>query len=163
MNEEQQERMEKRLIRIFEGVDGTTRASHYNSPGNGISHVYYPGHGFLNLEVNDSGRVSQVTLGYENKDYVKALVQALTALSDELDREDLKRKETLSKLKERVYTLYKRCLANDIQLSAEELDLLLYTMVAEDFGGTSDTSITFVIFNKLQELFKRYEEGEESK
>ncbi|MGC8362909.1 hypothetical protein ACSHUI_00345 [Bacillus subtilis] len=163
MNEEQRERVEKRLSRVFEGVDGTTRASHYSSPGNGISHVYYPGNGFLNLEVNDAGRVSQIALGYENKDYVKELIQALTALSEELDREDLKRKETLSELKERVYKLYRRCLADDIQLSAEELDLMLYVLNAEDFRGGGENSITITIYNKLLNLFKRYEEGEESK
>lgn len=163
MNEEQQERIEKRLSRVFEGVDGTIRASHYSSPGNGISHVYYPGNGFLNLEVNDAGRVSQISLGYENKDYVKELIQALTALSDELDREDLKRRETLSELKERVSKLYRRCLTNDIQLSAEELDLMLYVLNAENFRGGGENSITITIYNKLLNLFKRYEEGEASK
>ncbi|GLI90485.1 hypothetical protein [Bacillus subtilis] len=163
MNEEQQERIEKRLSRVFEDIDGTTRASHYSSPGNGISHVYYPGNGFLNLEVNDAGRVSQISLGYENKDYVKELIQALTALSEELDREDLKRIETLSELKERVSKLYKRCLADDIQLSAEELDLMLYVLNAENFRGGGENSITITIYNKLLNLFKRYEEGEESK
>ncbi len=163
MNEEQQERIEKRLSRVFEGVDGTTRASHYSSPGNGISHVYYPGNGFLNLEVNDAGRVSQISLGYENKDYVKELIQALTALSEELDREDLKRKETLSELKERVSRLYSHCLANDIQLSAEEIYLIWYVLDAEDFRSGGEKSITLAVHHKLLNLFKRYEEGEESK